>query len=135
MRRRSSPRGLVLALTLACVLAPGGVAAEPPDEPPEPEPALCRDALAKDPAHPIDALRTAEAEQWRAAKRAGKAAKRAMSRSLGAGPGSAPGMSANVEVASADYFESIHRAKTLCRCRLARGGAEPDECARRYPVR
>ncbi|MDH3686865.1 MAG: hypothetical protein OEP95_11605 [Myxococcales bacterium] len=101
----------------------------------EPEmPQLCRDAVAEKPGEPLVALRAAEAKHWRAARRAGKAAQREMSRSLAVGPGAAPGMSARVEVASAEYFGSIRLAKVLCGCRLELGDAEPDECARRYPV-
>jgi len=125
-RIRRSIGGLAVAFLLCTALA--AQAAEPE------MPQLCRDAVAEKPDEPLAALRAAEAAHWRAARRAGKAAQREMSRSLAVGPGAAPGMSARVEAASADYFGSIRLAKVLCGCRLELGDAEPDECARRYPV-
>jgi hypothetical protein len=125
---------LRLAIVLAGVLGPlAPLPARAGEEAPLDAP-LCIAEIQARGGDEVAALRAAEAERWRAARRAGRSHKRALRDHLAPSERGARELMADTDRANQAYFRAVQEANTLCRCRLRRGAAEPPECERRYPV-
>ena len=99
----------------------------------EPEP--CRAALAARPDDaPLQALRAAESERWREARRASRQVRRLLGRSLGA-PDRGGSRAIALELARVGerHRAVMREARALCGCRVARGDPDDADCARLYP--
>jgi hypothetical protein len=127
-------RRLPLPLLLAAALAPLAPARVRGEEVALVDAPLCLDEIRARGGGEVEALRAAEAERWRAARRAGRAHRRSLRDHLAPGTRGARELMEEVDRASEVYFAAVREAQALCRCRLRRGAAEPAECERRYPV-
>ncbi len=125
---------LCLAVALAGAMA-GGVPAPLGAEDVAPADApLCAAEIQARGGDEVAALRAAEAERWRAARRAGRAHKRALRDHLAPGARGARELMVDADRANERYCQAVQEANALCRCRLRRGDAEPADCERKYPV-
>jgi hypothetical protein len=121
---------LALLGAFAALAAPAARAAEPASA----DAPLCAEEIRARGGDAVEALRAAEAERWRAARRAGRAHRRTLRDHLATGPRGARELMVEVDRANEAYFAAVRDAQALCRCRLRRGAATPAECDRRYPV-
>lgn len=144
--RRRLPVAWVLGLALAAGVSadeaprPAPSARVPageesgPDAPDvrDPEPELCRRAIEATDTGPLEALRRAENDRWRAARTASRQGRRHLRRTLGGGPSvAARGPTSEMtEIADLQrrYHRAVREARVLCGCREARGDPLREDC-------
>ncbi|MGH0037521.1 MAG: hypothetical protein ACQGVK_21035 [Myxococcota bacterium] len=118
-------------------LAPGAAADEGPTERPQrppasgvrSEPELCRRILADSDAPPLEALRQAENDRWRAARTASRQGRKHLRRTLGGGPSlAARGTTAEIADHQSRYHRAVAEARVICGCREARKDPLREDC-------
>ncbi len=117
---------------------PDGAVSGPPGHPlpvAEAEPSaerehrLCREIISGSSEPPLEALRLAENERWRAARTASRQGRKQLKGVMGAGP-SAAGRGAGSELARIQdrYHRAVHEARVICDCRQRRGDPLREDC-------
>jgi hypothetical protein len=106
-----------------------------PPSPPEPaavparDPDLCRRILLESDAPPLEALRRAENDRWRAARTASRQGRKHLRQTLGGGPSLAGhGVTADLAEHQIRYHRAVHEARVICGCREARGDPLREDC-------